>query len=370
MKIAILGTRGVPSGYSGYEAFTEEIAKRLVKLGHEVVVYAHSNLFPERSAQYEGIRLVYMPSMKGKNTSQFSHSLLSTLHLVLRERADVALFCNAANGPFGLLLKIGGIKSVINVDGLEWLRPKWSKLAKKYFKFGAYCSTKLFDQVVTDAKGMQDVYRKEFGCNSVDIAYGADIKYSEDPSALARFDVVPNDYYLIASRLVPDNNADLIVKAFMKSKSRRKLVIAGGTSYRNPFEDELRRMADDRVIFLGHIDDSDVIKELHCNAYAYIHGHQFGGTNPALLKSLAYGNCVLALDTVFNREVLEDGKYGLLFEKNENSLTEMIDKIESSAMIAEEFRQVSRKRIQENYTWEKITGQYLDLFMDLTHGKS
>ncbi len=362
MKIAILGTRGIPSGYSGYEAFAEEVGRRMADLGHEVVIYAHSNMFREKISVYKGVRLVYMQSLKGKNTSQFSHSLISTLHLITRERADVALFCNAANGPFGLLLKAGGIKSAINVDGLEWLRPKWSNLAKKYFKFGAYCSTRLFDQVVTDAKGMQEIYAKEFGCKSVDIAYGADIKYSQSPSLLDQFGIRPYDYFLIASRLVPDNNADLIVRAFLRSRSERKLVIAGGTAYKNPFEDHLRGIGDERVIFLGHIDSSEIIKELHCNAFAYVHGHQFGGTNPALLKSLAYGNCVLALDTVFNREVLADGKYGILFEKNEEDLAEKINFIEAHEDVAEKFRKSARTRIQENYTWEKITQQYLHLF--------
>ena len=221
MKIAILGTRGIPSGYSGYEAFVEEIGKRLVEDGHEVIVYAHSNMFAERTEKYLGIKLIYLPSLKGKNTAQFSHSLLSTLHTIFISRPDIALFCNAANGPFGLLLKLGHIKSAINVDGLEWLRPKWNRLAKKYFKFGAYCSTKFFDKVVTDAKGMQDTYLKEFNCKSVDIAYGANTKFSENPDILGLHNIKPNSYYLIASRLVPDNNADIIVEAFVKANKSK-----------------------------------------------------------------------------------------------------------------------------------------------------
>jgi len=362
MRIAILGTRGIPSGYSGYEAFAEEVGTRLAAQGHQVTVYAHANRFAERPASYRGIRLIYVPCLKGKNTSQFSHSLLATLHVIFIDRPDLTLFCNAANGPFGLLLHLANIRSAINVDGLEWLRPKWGRLAKAYFKWAARQATRFFDVVVTDAKGMQDVYRREFNCQSVDIAYGADLKYPEKPELVRQFGLTPHEYYLIASRLVPDNNADLIVKSFVRTNSKRKLAIAGGTSYKNPFQDQLKNIADNRVIFLGHIDDSDVIKELHCYAYAYIHGHEYGGTNPALLKSLAYGNCVLALDTVFNSEVLCAGEYGILFKKHSDDLIRKIELIDSNDRQAESFRKKARTRILENYTWEKITRQYLEMF--------
>jgi len=364
MKIAILGTRGIPSGYSGYETFAEEIGTRLVKRGHEVTIYAHANRFEDKPEFYKGIRQIYLPSLKGKNTSQFSHSLLATLRVSFSD-ADVVLFCNCANGPFGLILRTFRKKCAINVDGLEWLRPKWGTAAKKYFKFGARCSTIFFNRVVTDAQGMQDYYLKEFNCRSTDIAYGADEMYAENPDAVRQFGLEPFGYYLIASRLVPDNNADLIVKAFANSKTKRKLAIAGGTVYKNPFEDEIRKIADERVVFLGHIDDFMLVKELHCNAYAYIHGHEYGGTNPALLKGLAYGNCVLALDTVFNREVLQEGKYGILYEKQAEDLTGLIDKIDEDEKLADDFRKKSRERIKERYTWEIITDEYEGLFNEL-----
>ena len=365
MKIAILGSRGVPSGYSGYEAFAEELGVRLVQRGHEVTVYAHKNMFPpdKRRPEYRGIKLLYIPSMKGKNTSQFSHSFLSTSRVIF-SNADVVLFCNAANGPFGLPLSMFGKKNCINVDGLEWMRPKWSNAGKKYFYFGAWCATKFFNVVITDAKGMQDYYKKEFNCDSTDIAYGADLKYAEDPDKVRALGLEPMNYYLIASRLVPDNNADIIVKGFMKSNSKRVLAIAGGTVYKNPFEEELRKIADpNRIKFLGHIDDGFVVKELHANAYGYTHGHEFGGTNPALLKGLAYGNCVLALDTVFNREVLDNGKYGILWKKDENDFAEKLNQVDADNNLAQSFRDKSRNRITERYTWDHITDQYEEVFL-------
>ncbi|MCS6990887.1 MAG: DUF1972 domain-containing protein [Chitinophagales bacterium] len=368
MKIAILGTRGVPSGYSGYETFAEELGVRLVQRGHQVTVYAHRTMFPpeKRVAEYRGIRLKYLPALKGKNTSQFSHSFFSTFSVIFSD-ADVVLFCNAANGPWGLLLRLFGKRCCINVDGLEWLRPKWSWLGKKYFYFGAWCATKFFHVVITDAKGMQDYYKKEFNCDTVDIAYGADLKYAENPDAVRALGLEPMNYYLIASRLVPDNNAEIIIKGFQLSQSQRILAIAGGTVYKNPYEERLRHIADpQRVRFLGHIDNAELIKELHANAYAYLHGHEFGGTNPALLKGLAYGNCILALDTVFNREVLDEGKYGLLFKKDPADLAEKIRMIENDPALAQSFRERSRNRILERYTWEHITDQYESVFRRLS----
>ncbi len=368
MKIAFLGSRGIPSGYSGYEGFIEELGVRLVEQGHKVIVYAHSHMFEEKKKYHKGIEIVYMPCLKGKNTSQFSHSLLSTFH-VLFKKCDIVFFCNASNGPFGLLLKIFRKKSIINVDGLEWLRPKWGNLAKKYFKFGAKTATIFFDSVVTDARGMQQYYLDEFNAKTTDIAYGAYLQKAEKPALIEPFELTPNNYYLIASRLVPDNNADIIINAFVKSSSKRKLAIAGSAPYKNKFIEKLKSIKDERIVFLGHIDDQIIVKELHCNAYCYLHGHEFGGTNPALLKALSCGNFIIALDTVFNREVLDDGKFGVFFKKSIKNLTEQIDKYDNDVEEVQIFRDLSRNRIKENYTWERITNQYLTLFSSLINSK-
>jgi glycosyltransferase involved in cell wall biosynthesis len=143
------------------------------------------------------------------------------------------------------------------------------------------------------------------------------VESSENPDVVRQLGVEPNEYYLIASRLIPENHADLIVLGFIESGTSKKLVVAGGANYDSPFHRRLREIATDRVIFTGHIHDQSLIKELHCNCFAYVHGHSVGGTNPSLLKAMGYGNCVLALDTVFNREVLADT--GLFFAKDEKA---------------------------------------------------
>jgi len=362
MRIAILGTRGVPSGYSGYEAFAEEVGYRLVERGHEVLVYCRTALFQDRPAVYRGMRMLYLPAIQTKSQSTFSHMFLSAIDVLLR-KVDVAMVCNVANSPGCAIPKLAGIKTAINVDGLEWLRPKWGKWGKRYFKFSARIAKHTSDVIVTDAEGMRQVYLREFKADSEMIAYGANIQDSEHPEMLAQYGLVPKQYFLIASRLVPDNNADLIIRAFEQVETDKALAIAGGTPYHDSFVERVKATTDPRVRFLGHIDDQAQIRELHCNAYAYIHGHQFGGTNPALLKALGYGNCILALDTVFNREVL--GKYGLFFEKTKASLVEKIRYLLENPTVQAHMAKAAPNRIRERYTWDHITDEYERLFLRL-----
>ena len=355
MRIAILGTRGVPSGYSGYEAFADEVGHRLADRGHEVLVYCRRSLFYERPRIYRGMRLLYLPSIQTKSLSTFSHMFLSALDVLFRS-VDAALVCNVANSPFCIIPKLIGIRTAINVDGLEWLRPKWGRWGKRYFKFSARIAKFTSHVVITDADGMRQVYSDEFKTDSVMIAYGANIQHSDRPQLLDPYALIPGQYYVIASRLVPDNNADLIVRAFERVKTEKLLVIAGGTPYRDPFAERVKQTTDPRIRFLGHIDDQEVIRELHCNAYAYIHGHQYGGTNPALLKALGYGNCIVALDTVFNREVL--GTYGQFFTKDLASLVERLQYLEDHPEVQAALASAAPERIRERYTWDHISDEY------------
>jgi glycosyltransferase involved in cell wall biosynthesis len=347
-----------------------ELAPRWVEAGHEVIVYCRKSLFDTRLPEWKGVKLVYLPSIEHKVLSTLSHSLLSIIHAATHP-SDIVLVWNASNGPFGWILRLAGKKAVINVDGMEWLRPKWQGFGKKYFKWTAKMATKAFPVVITDACEMKRLYLQEFGVETVYIAYGANIELSENPEALEQFGLTPRDYYLIASRLVPDNNADLIVKAFVASGSAKHLAIAGGADYKGnlierAFIDSLMEVANDRVKFLGHIGDPGLIKELHHNCFAYIHGHQFGGINPSLLKALGFSNCVLALNTPFNAEVLDNGRYGLLFEKDPDDLREKMIFLETYPEVAEEFRRRATEPILARFNWDLIANQYLDLFAEVS----
>lgn len=373
MKIAIIGIRGLPSTYSGYETFIAELAPRLQKRGHEITIYCRKSLFLERPSEYQGMKMRYLPSIEHKFLSTLSHTALAVLDASLH-KYDLLFVVNAANGVFGIVPRLFGKRCVLNVDGMEWLRPKWNRIARSFFKTSARVGTKVYDQIVTDADEMHRYYARDFGIDSAYIAYGANIEVSTQPEIVREYGVTPHGYYLIASRLIPDNNADLIVKAFVASGSQKKLLIAGGADYagnklEREFLDQLKSVANDRVLFSGHISRPGHIKELHCNCFAYIHGHQFGGINPSILKALGFGNLVLALNTPFNAEVLQDGKYGLLYDKNVESLAAGIQWAEQNPAEVSEFRRLAPERILERFTWEHITDQYEDLFEKTIRGK-
>ena len=362
MKVAILGIRGVPSGYSGYETFAQELGPRLVERGHEVVVYCRRSLFPERPRTYKGMALVYLPSIQTKTLGTFSHTLFSAIDLSFR-RADIGMYVNVANSPFCAITRLAGIKTALNVDGMEWRRPKWGPVGKKYFYASARMCKHTAHAVVTDAAEMKRIYWTKFGTRSTDIAYGANIFSSRHPECVRELGLTPGEYIFTVCRLVPDNNVELLVRAFNGIKTDRQYVIAGGTPYESEYVEQLKRSANANVVFLGQVNDQDLVDELYANASVYFHGHEFGGTNPTVLRALAAGNCVVALDTAFNREVL--GENGLFFQKSEESAREVLEDILESRAKRELYASRSRDRIREKYTWDIIADQYEELFNDM-----
>ena len=364
MKIAIIGSRGYLYIYSGYETFVRELSERLVRQDIGVTVYCHRNLFRDRPKEVNGIRLVYIPTIEKKILSQFIHSFQSVLHACFG-KYDVILVVNSANGPFGLLTRIFRKRTVINVDGLEWLRPKWKGMGARYFHWASKMATKLYDRVITDSLEMQKIYRKEFGADSEMIAYGANIPPPADPGLLTKWQLSPGQYYLIVGRLIPDNNADLIVREFTASASLKKLVIVGDVPYKDHYANVIRSISDPRLLFTGYVRDPGELSALYQHCHAYCHGHEFGGTNPALLQALANGCAVYALDTVFNREMLLDGEYGFFFNKKGGSLKKLIAAMENQTKDLDGLRQKAPQRIRENYSWEKIVAQYSLLFENM-----
>lgn len=367
MHVAIAGSRGFPYIYSGYETFVAEVAPRLVARGHHVTVYCHRELFAPRPLEVRGVRLVYAPGSRRKSLSQLSHSLSVILHLIFwrRNRPDVLLFVNVANGLFGPVLWATRMHTAINVDGVEWQRPKWSGLGARVFRFAARLAARTFDVLITDAQAMADIYRREFKAPSTVIEYGAALWESRTPERLAELGLRHHDYFLIVGRLIPDNNVLLMVEEFVRSGSQRKLVVLGDVPYRDAYADAVRGIADGRLVFPGYVRDQDLLRELYCGSYAYLHGHEFGGTNPALLKALGAGCCILALDTPFAREVLAEDRHGLYFDKTSGSAARAIAAIEASPGRAEGYRTIARERITQHYTWDRIVAAYERTFDDL-----
>jgi glycosyltransferase involved in cell wall biosynthesis len=280
---------------------------------------------------------------------------------------NVILVVNSANGPFGLISRIFRKKTLINVDGLEWLRPKWKGLGARYFYFASWLSTKLYDQVINDSDEMRKVYLELFNKDSKVIAYGAHIRQSMQPELIQKWNLTENGYYLIVGRLIPDNNSDLIVDGFLQSSSKRKLVIVGDVPYQDTFATNIKNKAsqDPRILFTGYVTDASELAELYHNCYCYVHGHEFGGTNPTMLKAMAYGCAILALNTPFNQEMLQNGKHGIYFEKNAWSACNSLEEIDGNAHQVDQLRETSRDGIIEKYTWDFVTRQYLAVMKKL-----
>ncbi len=348
--------------FTGFETGFGEIAPRLAASGHDVTMYCRRGAFPEnmRPAEYRGVRLIYVPSPGGKNFSGLLSTFFAVVHALARGRYDLYCFVNVGMGHHAALCRMFGKKVVMNVNGLDWTRAKWGPVARLYFLSAAHSAIRFCNALVTDAEAMRRFYLERFSKETTMIAYGAYVESSRSPELINRFGLERDNYYLIASRLVPENNADLIAEAFLKSGSTKKLLIAGGANYDSPFHRRLRKLAGERIILAGHVNDVDVIRELHCNCFAYVHGHSAGGTNPSLLKAMGYGNCILALDTEFNREALGNG--GVFFPPDANTLASLMKDLERSPQRVTELRTMGPKRILERYTWDRIAAQYDELF--------
>lgn len=368
MKIAIIGSRGYPYVYSGYETFVKELAERLVDRGIEVHVYCHKNLFSKFPKQVNGVHLHYIPTIETKSLSQLIHSFFSLLHATFSS-ADVLLVVNAANGPLGWIPKITGKKTLINVDGLEWLRPKWKGLGAKYFYFAARTATRLYDRIITDAEEMRQVYLREFNKDSTVIAYGAPARGTGEFQLPERFGLTKDGYYLIVGRLIPDNNADLIIEGFLRSGSEKVLVIVGDVPYKDEYADQVKSKGSDRVKFLGYITDSRELMSLYRNCFAYLHGHKFGGTNPTMLKAMSADCAILALNTPFNQEMLANGQFGVFFDESPASVCDVIEKVEAESQTIPLLRSTVAKGLTEKYDWDHITDTYLNVMKQLTERK-
>jgi glycosyltransferase involved in cell wall biosynthesis len=343
------------------------LAPRLVQRGHEVIVYNRRSLFRDKPASYKGVQLIYLPSIETKSLGTPTHTLACVFDVLFR-KIDVFMAVNVANAFHLIVPRLFGMKVACNVDGLDWKRDKWGAMAKKYFYWNAVAVGKICPKgIITDAQEMRRIYQEDFGTESACITYGANIDASCDPDIVRQYGLEPNQYYLIASRMVPENNADLIIEAFNHVRTDRVLAIAGNANYRSSFVERLKAIAGPKVRFLGHVPSVEHVKELHCNAYCYVHGHMLGGTNPALVKALGYGNMILALDTAFNREVIQN--YGEFFSNRPEDLAAKLQFLENTPRLVEEYRRRAPDRIREAYTWEHIVDQYEELFTQLANGE-
>ncbi|MBA2732444.1 MAG: glycosyltransferase [Acidobacteria bacterium] len=358
MRIAILGTRGVPASYGGFETFAEHLSTRLVARGHDVTVYGRAHYISPRQIEYHGVRLKVLPTIRHKYFDTVIHTFLSAIHAV-PARYDAALICNAANALFAPILRLTGTPVVVNVDGLEHKRKKWNWLGRNYYRLAERLATFLPNEIVTDARVIQEYYLARYNTSSTMIAYGAEVERRPEPS-VRQWRVEPNRYVLYVSRLEPENNAHLVIEAFKKVRTAHKLLIVGDAPYAHDYIEELRARArgDKRIIFTGFVFGKDY-RMLQQNAYCYVHATEVGGTHPALLEAMGYGNCVLTLAAPENVEVV--GEAGLSYA-DEADLTDQLQRVLRDGSLVTAYRARAQERIKKYYDWEHVVDRYEDLF--------
>ncbi|MHA7264218.1 DUF1972 domain-containing protein [Arthrobacter sp. TMN-37] len=310
LRIALVGTRGVPARYGGFETCIEEVGQRLAARGHSVVVYCRESAASDTAAnRYKGMDLVHLPAMRRRSLETLSHTGLSAAHLFLH-RADVAVVFNAANSPWLPVLRAAGIPVATHVDGLEWKRAKWGTWGKRYYRVAESLAVRWSDALIADAAGIEEYYRREFGVDSIRLAYGAPILGTGTGDRLGELGLEPDKYHLVVARFEPENHVHLIVEGYEKSAAAMPLVVVGSAPYADGYTRHLKALGGERVRFVGGVWDQGLLDQLYSNARVYWHGHSVGGTNPSLLRAMGAGTAVNAFDVNFNRGVLGgNGRY-------------------------------------------------------------
>ncbi|MGZ4756389.1 MAG: DUF1972 domain-containing protein [Acidimicrobiia bacterium] len=351
----MVGTRGAPARYGGFETCVEEVGARLAGAGHDVVVYCRSTE-PDGSlpaSPYRGMTLVQLPAVSRRSLETLSHTALSVAHLAAHP-VDAVLLFNAANAPLLPAIRARRLPVATHVDGLEWQRGKWGPVGRRYYRAAESLAVRWSDALIADADGIRSYYAQEFGVTAELITYGAPEIVAKHPELLAPLDLRPRGYHLVVARFEPENHVEMIVRGYCASQASEPLVVVGTAPYATEYRNRVEHVADDRVRFLGAIWDQALLDELYANALTYQHGHSVGGTNPSLLRAIGAGAATNAFSVSFNREVLGDaGRYW-------STAAEMGALVEAAEADREAtLRRGERSRVRATaYRWDDVAADY------------
>lgn len=364
LTIAMVGTRGIPAAYGGFETAVEEVGRRLADRGHRVVVYTRGS--DRREREYLGMQIVHLPSVPVKQVETLSHTGLSTLHLMLRRRPDATFVFNAANSPFLPLLRLRRAPVALHMDGLEWRRSKWGPRGRAYYRWAEQFGVRTADALIADAPGIADYYRDQFDVPTEMIRYGAPIL--EVPArGVPELNLAAAGYHLVVARFEPENHVLEIVEGYRRSVAHLPLVVVGSAPYSAEYTRAIDRAAegDERIRLVGGVYDQELLDALYANAATYLHGHSVGGTNPSLLRAMGAGTAVIAYDVAFNREVL-DG-HGWFFEDAADVAAHLVD-AEADAGKTASLGATLRDRARDAFRWDDVADAYEDLAYRLAGG--
>lgn len=366
LDIAMIGTRGIPAAYGGFETAVEEVGKRLVERGHRVTVYTRGS--EQREREYLGMRVIHLPAVRQKQLETLSHTALSTFHAITRKAPDAAFVFNAANSPLVPLLRGRGIPVALHMDGLEWKRSKWGARGKAYYRWAEEFGVRWADALIADAPGIAEYYRTEFGVPTELIRYGAPILDTAPVAGIRDLGLESGGYHLVVARFEPENHVLEIVDGYRASSATIPLVVVGSAPYGAEYTQRIQAAAegDPRIRLLGGVFDQDLLDALYFHARTYVHGHSVGGTNPSLLRAMGAGTAVVAWDVTFNRETLDD--LGWFFEdadEAERHFSALEGDTEIPALAA-----AVKERARAHFRWDDVTSAYEDLALRTAGGAS
>ncbi len=367
MNFAILGSRGFPSTYGGYETLVRYLARHIAQNGHEVTVYCRAREDGERTWVTEGVRCIATPGRDTKSLSTLTFGMTATLDASLRH-FDSVLVLNIANGFWFPMLRASRTPFAVNTDGIEWERGKWSRVGRATFRAGAWMTARNSGSLICDSQAIGAVWKKRFGRESTFIPYGALVLDDVGRDRLETVGLQDQPYLLVVARLAPENNVELTLDALDLLGDQAPLaIIVGSANFDSPIEARLQRMETaGRVKWLGHVADQELLTQLWANSAVYVHGHSVGGTNPALLQALGAGAPTIALDTPFNTEVLPLSEQ--LFPSNASVLAEQINSVIGSSERQQHMRSAGQRIIRERYSWGDVCQRYTDILVELADG--
>jgi glycosyltransferase involved in cell wall biosynthesis len=363
----MVGTRGVPAAYGGFETAVEEVGYRLAERGHRVTVYTRGS--ERREREFRGMKVVHLPALPVKQLETLSHTGLSAVHAIARSKPDVAFVFNAANSPFLPLLRARGIPIALHMDGLEWKRSKWGRRGKAYYRWAEEFGVRWADALIADAPGIADYYRDEFDVDTELIRYGAPILTTAPEDGVRALGLEPGGYHLVVARFEPENHVLEIVEGYHASDARMPLVVVGSAPYSADYTQRIDAAAagDDRIRLLGGVYDQDLLDALYFHAHTYAHGHSVGGTNPSLLRAMGAGTAVIAYDVGFNRETLAEEGW---FFADAAEVEAHFRALAGDASLTAALGPRARERAASAFRWDAVADEYEDLARRIAAGAS
>jgi glycosyltransferase involved in cell wall biosynthesis len=363
MRIAMIGIKAIPARFGGFETAADEISRGLVGLGHQVLVYNRAGMSEAAGRWYEGVELVTLPTLKSKNLSTICHAFLATMNVLFR-KVDVVHYFTTGATLFAPLPRIFGKKVVCSVDGTDWQRAKWGAFARWYLQLSERLAVMFCHGLISDSKDVAAYFENRYRATSACIVYGTQEYRSKNTDVLRQFGLENNNYVLFVGRLVPENNVHHLISAFERTKTDKKLVIMGDDPWERDYVRRLKSTRDSRIVFTGGV-YGDGYAQLQQNAYLFVLPDEVGGTHPALVEAMGFGNCVLVNDTPSNLEVVEASGFSYRGADGAEDLRCQLQMLIDDPSVVVEYRRRAQQRARENYRWQDVVRKHASLYRQL-----